>query len=73
MTFLVQFRVPGESVTTYLFMDLRSTRTWLPKGSHNALIRQLSGRIPPFITTAPSTSMRWPRPCARMCDHGGHC
>jgi hypothetical protein len=53
MTFLAQFRVPGESVTTYLFMDLRGTRSWLSEGGQNALILQPSGRIPSFLTTVP--------------------
>lgn len=53
MTFLAQFRVPGERVTAYLFMDLRGTRSWLPEGGQNALLLQPSGRIPAFLTTAP--------------------
>ncbi|GHE14955.1 DUF1963 domain-containing protein [Streptomyces alanosinicus] len=53
MTFLAQFVVPGENVTTYLFMDLRGTRSWRPDAGQNALVLQPSGRIPPFITVVP--------------------
>ncbi|MFD9630224.1 YwqG family protein [Streptomyces violascens] len=56
MTFLARFRVPGENVTAYLFMDLQGTRSWLPEGGQNALILQPSDRIPPFLTTLPLTT-----------------